>query len=280
MILWKHHTGAFFFEKHSFSSLLSLIINYKIETKYWFFGALFACYLAIPVFSLLCNNRTILWYTVILNFIFSSCLPVLRTWFHISWNLDIPVVGSLIIYVLLGYLLSTEKLTRKQRWIIYICGIGGFLFRYVYTYIFSTKNSQTDTSIKGYVMFHAVFLSVAVFELAKNINWEKYLPQALLRKLSLLSSYSFGVYLIHPIIMYYESSILHFSAQSHIWRFIFVPCTYCISVLFVCLIKKLPVIGRYLCWFSTFLKVKKNVNSLSSSPQSLRLFLCFYMILN
>ena len=245
MLLWQIHLGNI--ESYSPSYLFDLIFNYKVVPVYWFFGALFACYLAIPVFSLLCNHREILWYTVIINFIFCSCLPVLQPWFNISWNLDIPIKGSLMIYVLLGYLLSTKTLKPKYRRLLYICGIGSFLFRYVYTYVFSVKNGQTDVSIKGYSIFHAVFLSVAVFELAQNINWEKYLPQFLIKKLPFLSSCSFGIYLIHKIVMYYELSIFHLPQQGHIWRIVFVPCTYCISLFLIYLIKKIPFIGKYLC---------------------------------
>lgn len=247
MLFWKISTGELVLKSHSPFYFADLVLNYKIESKYWFFGALFACYLAIPVFSLLCDNRRILWYTVILNFVLSSCLPVLKCWFGFGWNLDVSVVGSLMIYVLLGYLLSTEKLSAKQRRILYVCGAGGFLFRYIYTYVFSVKNGQTDVSIKGYVMFHAVFLSVAVFVWAQSVNWERWLPEIIIKKLPFLSSCSFGVYLIHSIVMYYEKMLLHISVQGHFWRILMVPCTYLISLAIICLLKKIPVIGKYLC---------------------------------
>ena len=165
----------------------------------------------------------------------------------ISWNLDVPVVGSLIIYVLLGYLLSKEKLNLRQRCIIYFFGCAGLIFRYVYTYILSIQKESTDVSIKGYTMFHAVFLAVAVFELAKNVKWEKYLPDTIIEKLPKLSSCSFGIYLIHSIVMYYEQTIFHVSREGHIWRILLVPCTYCISLGIIFLLKKIPLIGKYIC---------------------------------
>lgn len=165
----------------------------------------------------------------------------------ISWNLDVPVVGSLIIYVLLGYLLSKEKLNLRQRCIIYFLGCVGLLFRYVYTYLLSIQKGSTDVSIKGYAKFHAVFLATAVFELAKNVKWEKYLPGVVRKKLPLLSSCSFGIYLIHSIVMYYEQTIFHVSKEGHIWRILFVPCTYCISLGIIFLLKKIPLLGKYIC---------------------------------
>lgn len=247
MLIWKVSIDSFVLEKHSVTYILGLIFNYKIETKYWFFGSLFACYLAMPVFSLLCNNRKILWYVVGLNFIFISCLPAIRNWTGISWNMNVPVVGDLIIYVLLGYLLSTEEITSKQRRIMYLCGIVSLIFRYVYVYIFSVKSGQTDVTIKGYRMFHAVFLAVAVFEFAKTIEWKKYLPGKLIKKLPEISSCSFGIYLIHPIVMYYEQTIFQIPKEGHIWRILMAACTYVVSFVIVFILKKIPLLGKYIC---------------------------------
>lgn len=37
--------------------ILNMIINNKIESTYYFFNAIFACYLSMPVFSLLTKKR-------------------------------------------------------------------------------------------------------------------------------------------------------------------------------------------------------------------------------
>ena len=149
LLFWKLKTGQMQLHPPVFRSALDQIFNYKVESVYWYFGALFACYLAIPVFSLLRRERKTLWYVVLLNFIFLSCLPVLGVWLKFSWSLDVPVVGSMIIFVLLGYLLSSQELSRKQRIWLYALGVGCMLFRYVYTYHFSYLSGITDTSIKG-----------------------------------------------------------------------------------------------------------------------------------
>lgn len=243
---WKVVTGQLILEEKTAGYVLNLVLNYKVENVYWFFGALFACYLAIPVFSLLTKNRKILWYAAALNFIFLSCLPVLKVWLGFSWSLDIPVTGSLILYVLLGYLFGTGELKRSQRTGIYLLGIFGFLLRFVYTYIMSVKTGKTDTSIKGYIMFHAVFLSVAIFIWIRQINWKKYLPCWLIDKLPLISSCSFGIYLMHRVVMYYERSWLGLSTKSHWWRIACIPLTYLISLGIVLILKKIPVVRKLL----------------------------------
>ena len=246
VLIWKVLTGQMVLEEKSLSYILNIIVNNKVENVYWFFGALFACYLTIPIFSLLVDNKKVLWYIVALNFVFLSCLPVLRVWFGITWSLDVPVVGGLIIYVLLGYLIEKSDLKYSQRVIIYLLGIFGFLLRYIYTYIMSMRNQVTDTSIKGYAMFHAVFLSVAIFVWIKQVRWERWLPEKLICALPKISSCSFGIYLIHRIVMYYEGAILNMNTSGHVWRIIFIPITYLVSLLVVFFLKKIPGLGKIL----------------------------------
>lgn len=109
VLIWKIKTSQLVLEEKTLTYLLDLILNYKVENVYWFFGALFACYLAIPVFSMLVKERKILWYIVGMNFIFLSCVPILQLVSKIQFTLDVPVVGSLIIYVILGYLLEIGR---------------------------------------------------------------------------------------------------------------------------------------------------------------------------
>lgn len=242
MLIWKTGTGQL--APESKGQIVDLVINCKVESTYWFFQALFACYLAIPVFSLMAGNRKMLWYTAGLNFVMLSCLPVLKTWFGMKITLDIPVVGGLILYVILGYLLATQEISKKGRIALYIAGFSSGVFRYIYTYVLSIRNQVTDTSIKGYIYFHAVFLSAAVFVWAKNVEWEKCLPGWLTRRLSEISACSFGIYLIHKIVIYYERSLTGISVKSLLWRSAFVPVTYLIALVIVWGIRKLPVLRK------------------------------------
>ena len=249
MLIWKSSAGLLDLTGKSVRDVISMGANYQIETSYYFFGVLFACYLAIPVFSLLTQNRKILWYIAALNFLFASVRPVLRTWLGLQWSLDIAVVGGLAIYLLLGYLLATleKPLPARTRILIYLAGIGGCLLRFIYTYVRSIRAGATDTSIKGYPMFHAVFLSVAVFVLVKQIPWEKILTERMQKIAAWLSAQSFGIFLVHKIILHYELALTGLKNTSFIWRILMVPVTYLVSLAVVALLKKIPKIGKVIC---------------------------------
>lgn len=252
LLIWKLETKQMTIEASGtidiFAQIANLIFNNKVESAYWFFGALFACYLAIPVFSLLISNRSILWYIVVLNFVFLSILPVVKTWFGFSFSLDIPVVGSMIIFVVLGFLLDTKDINKKHRRLLYLVGIMSCLFRYFYTLLLSTESGVTDTSIKGYLIFHGVLYSVAVFVFLRQINWERILPENIKDVLPLLSSCSFGIFLIHKVVMYYESNLLlwlfDIDKRSIIWRLLLIPMTYVVCLSIILLMKQIPVVKR------------------------------------
>ena len=247
MLLWKTQTGALDLTGKSFRDVCNMIGTYQIETSYYFFGVLFACYLAIPVFSLLTDNRQILWYITAINFLFASVRPVLKTWLNFEWSLDIAVVGGLAIYLLLGYLISTTDLKKPTRLLIYAAGIAGCALRFIYTYVRSIRAGATDTSIKGYPMFHAVFLTLAVFVFVRQIPWETILSPRVKKAAAWLSARSFGIFLVHKIVLYYELEFTHLKNTSFIWRILMIPVTYVISLAVVTVLKKIPVIGKVIC---------------------------------
>ena len=241
MIIWKVKTGQITLGKSPLVEGIDLIFHYKVIDVYWFFGELFACYLAVPVFSMLRKERRVLWYVVGLNFILKSCLPVFGRWLHFSWSMDVPVVGSLMIFVLLGYLLATESLSSKQIRMAYFLGGICVLFRFIYTWYFSALHGATDTSIKGYGSFHGVLYSAAVFLFLYWAPWEKLFRHKARRFISHLSSYSFGIYLLHQLVMYYEANLFQLN-NNIIWRTLCIIPTYVICVIIIATFKRIPII--------------------------------------
>ena len=236
--------GVISVEPYTIKQAIYMILNNKVDTVYWFFSSLFACYLSVPVFSLLKERRSILWYVVLLNFVFLSCLPVINKWISFSWSLDIPVVSSTsnLIFFLLGYLLYTKPPTDKQRRFLYVLGILGLFFRFFYTLHFSVLNHVTDTTIKGYHVFHSVFYSVAVFLFLYHIEWEHVVPARMQNLIHELAANSFGVYLVHHAVMYVEKAITGLTNNDLAWRIPCIAVTYCISVSIVFIIRKIPVL--------------------------------------
>lgn len=179
-----------------------------------------------------------------MSFLCMGTLPIISVLIGINISFSVPVISGLIIFPILGYLLSTVDLKRKYRIILYLTGFGATLFRYVYTYIMSYRLGSTDTSIKGYEKFYSVLLAAAVFVFIKEIPWDRLLSESARKILSTMSSCSFGIYLIHMIVIYYELQILPFGRDAWLWRTVFIFVTYFISLGIVWGLSKIPILKR------------------------------------
>ena len=239
-LIWNLKTGMLKLEPLNGFTILDVILNNKVMSVYWFFGSLFGCYLVMPILSSLRNERKTLWYLAGISFVFFSCKPILSRWLQVNWSIDIPMGGGLVIFVLLGYLLTTQTLSRKQRIWLYILGFAGLSFRFFYTWYWSVRTGITDTSIKGYVYFHSVLYALAVFVFFNRIDWRKTLPEWLVKRIHSISACSFGIFLIHRKVMEYESQWLGIGNRQWTWRILCIPLTYLVCLGIVALIRKIP----------------------------------------
>ena len=247
LLVWMVQTDQLTVEGDWFIGSLKLIFTNKVESSYWFFTTLFYCYLLIPVLTYLTEHRNILWYMTIWVFLVCSLQPVAALWFPINQSVFGGPRDGQIIYILLGYLLNTTNLRKKQRMGIYTLGIAGLLFHFIIRYTMSYELGKAYTAIKGYRYAHAVLYSCAVFVLLKQINWEKWIPRFVQKWLPTLASYSFGVYLMHKIVMYYLRKFTGLGTSSYQWKTIYVPVTYLICIAVIAVLKKIPVVKKYIC---------------------------------
>ncbi len=215
----------------------------SIENIYWFFIPLFSVYLALPALSLLKNHRKVLWYLAGCTFLLTSLLPPVFKYIGLSWNtnLNMPMVSGYLLFVILGYLLSTEELSRKKRVIIYIFGIFGAVLRYGMTVYLSMRDGAINKMFFSYTEYYSVFLAVAVFVLFKYMKSVNFLSdkRAVLSK---ISGCSFGVYLIHMIVIRFFNSILPETVFGAVWRMTAPVLIYFVALLITVILKKIPII--------------------------------------
>lgn len=227
-----------------FINFVNRCFGTSVENVYWFFIPLFSVYLALPVLSLLKNHRKVLWYLAGCAFLLTSLLPPVFKYIGLSFNtnLNMPMVSGYLIFVILGYLFSTEELNRKQRLVIYGFGLFGAVLRYAMTVILSVRDGAINKMFFSYTEYYSVFLAVAVFVLFK------YMPVNFLSDkkavLSKISSCSFGVYLIHMIVIRFLSSLLPETVFGAVWRMTAPVFIYLIALIITFVLKKIPIIKK------------------------------------
>ena len=244
-LVWKSYVGRIEF-KWSLQYIISLFMNNKIENVYWFFAPLFSCYLCIPVLSMLKDNRKVLKYMAVCGLVTYSILPVLCQICGITYNssLYFPMAGGYIIYVILGYLLSTEDIGRKSRYCIYGSAIFCIIIRYFSTVLLSKKIGELYKVFWGYTNFPAVGLAIGVFVLFKYIKWDKlFSDNTKVKFIKNVASASFGIYLIHMIVIngFYWYGV---NTQGTKWRVLGPFVVYGLSLTIVKIMQRIPGIRK------------------------------------
>ena len=224
----------------------------RIEGIYWFFPLILYLYCVIPVITVFTEKeeyRKILKAIVLFIFVFRGIIypisVISRKSFPTIFNYCLEQ-NSYIMFLLLGYLLSTTKLSKKKRVLIYALGIIAALVRYMYTYYSSKQANTLNRDLFDYCSALSVWLAIAVFVFIQNINWEKVLIKLKIKTgiLAKISSCSFGVYLIHIIIKNQLTNILNLDIYSIWYRTIGAILLYIICLIIVYLIKKLPILKK------------------------------------
>ena len=171
----------------------------------WFLIALAGLYLATPILRLLTVDRTLLWYFVVLASIFAILLPMAET---------LPIIGAIVtellaimqfhialgyaIYFVLGYLIYTANWSRKTTLFIAAAGGLALVATAAGTSILSLRDGAPNGLLYGYLTPNVALVSVAVFAVAKYLYSTAAPSRTAPRWVSLLASYSFGIYLAHP----------------------------------------------------------------------------------
>lgn len=248
MFVWKIHIKQFAFEHFNIVTLANAFFQNQEEATYYFMFDILALYLTMPLLSLLTKDeyRKTLWLIIGLYFIFNSFLPNILLLLGINYNQSLGIqIGGYAIYAILGYLLSTEETTKKQRIIVYILALVGLVYRYLTTFIMSKAQGEVIRLTWGYTTWHAILLAIAVFLFIKNLHLENKIQSTKVRKvMTEISTCSFGIYLSHLIVKHYTVALFDFDIYSWQFRTLGAVLVYLITLSGVWIMKKIPIIKK------------------------------------
>lgn len=229
----------------SFKFIFNGIFGTSFLSIYWFFIPLFIIYLVIPIVSAIDEKKqkNIFLYIIVTSFVLDSLLPLVNTVFNLGLNLSIKlIVGrEYLSYVLLGYLLDNNELTKKQKTIVYVLGLIGLLFHIIMTYNLSIEANQIVKTYKGYNNVPCILYSVAVFVFLKDFY--NYFKSKKIKSLFIfVSKYTFAIYLMHFYVMEIILTLFHLDKFSIIYRlgmpFVIIP----ICMIITWILRKIPIV--------------------------------------
>lgn len=113
----------------------------------------------------------------------------------VNFNIVLGYTG----YFVLGYVLSKAELTKKQTKAIYFVGLLGLISTVALTSAFSIFKGRSVDLFFDYLSVTVLLESTGVFMFFKNMKLNISEKSGVV--LSKLSKYSFGVYLVHVLIL-------------------------------------------------------------------------------
>lgn len=212
------------FSAQKYEQLVSLIDGHF---HLWFVAMLSGIYLCIPVIKKIVENEKIGRYFLLLSFVFAFLIPwiahlaedfageplksIVYALYCDVGNMNLAFVSSYIFYFILGYYLSKMKLNKPQKLILYALGLCGILFTFLADRAVSLNLQTTVLTYSDGFCVNICVASAAVFELFKNLSFQKLGGSRLLQK---LSKWCFGVYLVHPLLIQLLKDIFGISVLS------------------------------------------------------------------
>lgn len=228
----------------------------------WFIPMIIGVYISIPVLKEIVKNEKIMFYCVISIIAFEFVIPQLFwilndvgrdnmqavsiAFFKMFEKTHLNNFAGYASYFILGYWLNNLNLNRKNRYIIYTLGIIGMLFTMGMTYRVAVLEGGPRETYYEYISLNVLFESVSVFVYVKYnaSRWRK-----INNVVMCLSKCSFGVYLIHVLVLEQLENKLHINTLSlnpllSIPLLVFV--VFIISFGVVEGIKKVPILNKYI----------------------------------
>ncbi|MDO4173755.1 MAG: acyltransferase family protein [Eubacteriales bacterium] len=189
-----------------------------------------------------------LWYFVLLGFVIGCVYPFFQIQLGTTRMVDYALmgVGYLAVFVA-GWYLRTAFLTRKQVRIFYLLG-GACLILTLRGIWLGASAFSSDPALM-IISPDAVLIAIALFLVVKNTLAGTRLPVKVLRPISRLAQLSFGIYLIHPILLAVICFVLNLYGivlPKAVFVILVSIVLLVVSGLLTFLLRKIPKVGRYI----------------------------------
>ncbi|MFB4167196.1 acyltransferase [Virgibacillus sp. JSM 102003] len=181
------------------------MIGGNVSFHLWFLYMIVGLYLITPLIRVLTahSDWKLIEYYLIVWFITSSLFTLSNHFLSVNVGIQLQYFSGYLGYFLLGYYLHNIELTKRLRKIIYAGGLFGVIVTIIGTYLETEYSGNFAPYFYEYLSPNNVLASIAIFVSVKNIDWDSIFKKKgiFMKSMTALSISSFGVYLIHPLVM-------------------------------------------------------------------------------
>ena len=218
----------------------------------WFLYALIGVYLVVPVLRIFIINAdiTMKWYFIIIWFIAVTIIPYFEKATGFKSHIDLLAISGFIGYLVLGHVLGKINISKKIFRISLLFSVVLPSITAFGTFILSRRHGNSDLFLYDNFSIDTVLYSATSFIVFKLIFQKIKSENSILdnKIISKVSQTSLGIYLIHPIVLYYmENGIWGFVLNGQSGSpIIFIPLTalfgFIISCILIYFLQKIPLI--------------------------------------
>ena len=230
----------------------------------WFILMIIGIYCCIPIYKKIIEDLYIMKYFMVVSFVVAFLVPwtlqlindyvacnseftaklieIVKT--NVS-KMNLHVVLGYSFYFILGYYLDNIELSKRQRVIIYLVGVAGFVFTILIDLYLSLRTQQACSTYYGNFNVNIVCEAVCIYTMVKYCSFKNTIINGYIGR---IAEFAFGAYLIHAFFIERFSAGLKFSTLSFN-PIISVPIISC--AVFVCsmgisaLINQIPLVNKY-----------------------------------
>lgn len=218
----------------------------------WYVPMMIALYIIVPLLRPMAEKKNLCRYYLLLYMIVQLIIPTIlkfsvpykRIFESLYGKIPYILITGYTGYFILGRYLSKEELDRRKRYALYIAGLlaiavsvgidGVLAFRYKIPVL-----TMNDIFTINHFLFAAgVFVAF------------RYFPWKIRHKriVAGLSKLTFGIYLIHVLVMegLFDLCPFLYSLPAIVWIPLVTLATFCVSAFLIWPISRIPVLGKYI----------------------------------
>ena len=206
--------SAFHAMGYNFIGYKSMLDSFlKGHYHMWFLFMIVGLYMITPFLRQITSSKSLTRYFIMLGIVFAFLVPQAKSvvslfsedWGNlindINTSLHLHFVLGFSCYFMLGYYLNKYRISRRLETAVVFCGIIGFVATVVLTAWASRMTESPNAIFYSYNSLNVFAESVFVFIACKRIVRKMAFSDRARPIIRRMSKYSFGVYLVHVIVM-------------------------------------------------------------------------------
>ena len=216
---------------------------------FWYIYAAMALYLSAPILRVFCRNadKKLIGYFLLLTFLFGSVVntllaagsvPLLKT--IMAEMKAEKMLGFLCLFVF-GFYFERFGLEKKQRTALYVLGGAGVVITAAGTLLMPLNTGGYDVLLFGFFTPNVLLYSAAVYVAVTELYKKHPAGERARRFISGLAECSFGVYLLHVLVLRNVVEAAGFWAAMPVWISIILrsAAAFCLTAAAVYLLRKI-----------------------------------------